>query len=682
MIRYDKKYILIYAIAGLTIGLLSFLFPDNISYKFEYEEGKVWRYEDLIAPFDFGIMKPARELQEEYSAIDSLFRSHYIKDGELISAVVRSFEDSFLKTLNSLDRSQYKPVFDHSDAYLNLGKSTLRKYYSAGIYHEDSLANPADAQGMTLIDDHQIKTTRPLSIKETSEEIRRDLASSDLDFAGLLYPLLLRNISPNIIYDEERTDRMRKIEKDKIALTRGKISRGELIVAEDAVLTKELIQRLDSYQIAYEQRISQDKSLWIVWLGYLLLCALLIGIFIYLVFEQVFERARIKDLVFMLLWIVVFVYITWLVDSNGTLSLYIIPYCIAPIVLKTFFDNQIAFYTYVAMILTIALVMSLGFEFILIQLLAGTVAIATNRVTRYWTPFFQSILLIGLSYAVCYLGLTVIKEGNLQNLIWKNYIWFVVNVLLVMLAYPLVPLLERIFGFTSAITLAELGDVNKPILKELSLKAPGTFQHSLQVANIAEAAAEEIGADSLLLRVSALYHDVGKMKEPELFVENQSNENPHKSLAPEESARRIIAHVAEGVAIAKKQRLPRNIVDMIKTHHGTTRVEYFYNASLEQESLEVATDDQFRYPGPKPRSKEETILMMADSIEAACKSLKSPSEEDINSMVDQIISGKERSGQFSDSKLSYHEMQLARNSFKKVLKGIYHLRIEYPVSQA
>jgi putative nucleotidyltransferase with HDIG domain len=678
MISLDKRQLFLYALAAITLGLLSFLFPNTLRFKYEYEEGKVWRYADLVAPYDFGIVKPISELNEEYAAIDSLFRNHYLKDPSLIDTIIKNFDADYHKTIQGLDPSKYRTLINQSEVYANLGKSILRKYYSAGIYQIDSLADRRDATEMTLIENNEVKTTRPLSVSDVNELVKKELAGTALEFSGLLYPLITRHVYPNISYDREKSERLKHLEKEKIAVTRGKVAQGELIISKDAIITKEIVQKLDSYRLAHIHKVSNNKSQWLVWIGYLLLSSLLLGIFVYFLQERLGPGlvTSIKNLFFILLWIVVFAYVTYLVESNGTLSLYIIPYCIAPIVLKTFFNTETAFFTYLVMILTIALIMSLGFEFILLELLSGFVVIATNRVTRYWSPFFRSILLIGLTYGLGYLGLTIIKEGNLAGFLWKNYLWFVVNVILVMLAYPLVPLLERIFGFTSAITLAELGDVNNPLLKELSLKAPGTFQHSLQVANIAEAAADTIKADSLLLRVSALYHDIGKMNEPEIFIENQGSHDPHALLSAEESAKKIISHVTIGVAMGRKNRLPKAVVDMISTHHGTTRVEYFYKrAKSEDPSL---NDMGFRYPGPKPRTREEAILMLADSIEAACKSLKNPTEKDVNEMVDTIIAGKEGSNQLSESDLSYYEMNLIKNSFKKILKGIYHVRIEYP----
>lgn len=311
------------------------------------------------------------------------------------------------------------------------------------------------------------------------------------------------------------------------------------------------------------------------------------------------------------------------------------------------------------------------------------VTVLTNHVTRYWSKFFNSILLILLTYCLGYLGLALIKEGSFQTIDWSMFIWFFINVVLTLLAYPLVPLLERVFGFTSSITLSELSDVNKPLLRELSIKAPGTFQHSLQVGNLSEAAADAIGADSLLLRVAAMYHDIGKVIEPNIFIENQGGNNPHDRLTPEESATKIIAHVSNGVAMAKKNRLPKVIIDFIRTHHGTTRVEYFYQAYVKENGGSSDEHESvFGYPGPKPSTREQAILMLADSVEAASKSLKEPTESDINNLVDKIITFKIDHKQLQYTDLSFRELEKIRVSMKKVLKSINHIRVEYPEADA
>ncbi|MDH3651011.1 MAG: HDIG domain-containing protein, partial [Saprospiraceae bacterium] len=301
-----------------------------------------------------------------------------------------------------------------------------------------------------------------------------------------------------------------------------------------------------------------------------------------------------------------------------------------------------------------------------------------NEVTRYLSRFFRSILWILVAYALGYLGLSLIKEGSFLTIDWTVFAWLFVSVVLTLLAYPLIPLLERLFGFTSNITLSELADLDRPLLRELGVKAAGTMQHSLQVGNLSEAAVDAIGGNTLLVKVAALYHDIGKMKNPAFFIENQVDSNPHDAMPEVESAGIIIDHVTEGEKMARKHNLPNDIIRFITTHHGTTRVEYFYRKHLEKFPNGEPSEPLFRYRGPKPSTREETVLMLADSIEAACKSLKEPSEQKISEMVDSIITKKVSQDQLIGSGLTFEELEKVRTSFKSVLKSIYHIRIEYP----
>jgi len=333
---------------------------------------------------------------------------------------------------------------------------------------------------------------------------------------------------------------------------------------------------------------------------------------------------------------------------------------------------------HITVVLLASFLSELGYEFTFLQILAGMITVLIISETRYWNKFFQSILVIMFTYLVAFLGLSLINSGSLVSDEYPIFGWLVVNSLLLLLAYPFIPLIEKLFGFTSSITLAELADMNMPLLKELSLKAPGTFQHSLQVSNLSQAAAEEIGANSLLIKTAALYHDIGKIKQPEFYIENSSGVNHHEKLNNFESAKVIIDHTIEGLTMAKKAKLPKIIIDFIATHHGTTRVEYFYRNQMAAEPDREFDESLFRYPGPKPKSKEQTILMIADSIEAAGKSLKSPTGQDIDKLIDGIVAYKIKEDQLADSDLSFSELEACTRVFKKLLRSIYHVRIEYP----
>jgi cyclic-di-AMP phosphodiesterase PgpH len=319
-----------------------------------------------------------------------------------------------------------------------------------------------------------------------------------------------------------------------------------------------------------------------------------------------------------------------------------------------------------------------GFQFIFTQIVAGVVAVLAIADARYWSKFFKSVLFIFLAYSVSLLGLEIIEEGDFMQLDWSMHGWLVLNGVLTLMAFPLIPLMERAFGFTSSISLMELADLNRPLLRELAMKAPGTFQHSFQVGNLAEAAANEIGVNPLLVRTGALYHDIGKMLNPEFFVENQSGSSPHENLTHLESATIIIAHVTEGVRLAKKYRLPKVITRFITTHHGTTKVEYFYKTYLQENPGKEVDPADFTYPGPKPQTKSETVVMLADSIEATARTLKNPTGKDIDDLVDKIIAGKSEKGQLSESKFTFSDLEKCRHVFKKMLRSIHHVRLEYP----
>ena len=422
--------------------------------------------------------------------------------------------------------------------------------------------------------------------------------------------------------------------------------------------------------------------------GYFIITFIVLAMFV--LFMQVFEKhafRSVRELSFIMVAIVLFLYlVSFAVNakqlSAPNLSLYVLPYALIPIIIKTFFGHRMAVYTHIIIILLSGFIVPLGFEFLFLHFLVGMVAIVTNIKTHYWSHFFISTAYIFATYCIGYLGISFIQETSLENVKWATYGWLAINAFLTLLAYPLIPIFEKLFGFVSDITLVELGDVNRPLLKRLSTRAPGTFWHSLQVANLAEAAAAEIGANALLVKVGALYHDIGKMHRAAYFIENQKTDvNPHDDLPYEESARIIIEHVTLGIEMARKYGLPNIIIDFIRTHHGNTRTEYFYQKYLKEHPGEEVEEKQFRYPGPLPYSKETALVMMADSVEAASKSLKNPTEEDINRLVDNIIEGKINQNQFVNCDLSFKDITIIKKVLKKRLRSFYHIRISYPEVQ-
>ena len=457
-------------------------------------------------------------------------------------------------------------------------------------------------------------------------------------------------------------------------------NKGDLIVSKGEVVTGQLAK-------AVEKNINvEDKSLldqWIYFLGYFLLTILILGALILFTIKNYPELVATNSGVsFLLFWPVLFSLLVFLITTNSTLSPYLIPFCLVPIIVYNFWGGRLALFIHIVVVLLASFLSRIGYEFTFLQILAGIITVLIISETRYWNKFFLAILIIMGTYMLGYVGLALINSGSIVNSELQVLGWLAINSLLLLLAYPFIPIVEKIFGFTSSISLAELTDMNKPLIKELSLKAPGTLQHSLQVSNLSEAAAEKIGANSLLVKAAALYHDIGKMKDPHYFIENSDGSNPHDNLNNFESAQKIINHVIDGEVMAKKARVPKVIIDFIKTHHGTTRVEYFYRNQKSEEPDREFDESLFRYPGPKPSTKEQTILMLADSIEAASKSLKSPTGQDIDQLVDKIVDYKISEGQLEESALTFEELHLCTDVFKKLLRSIYHVRVEYPTGKS
>jgi hypothetical protein len=373
------------------------------------------------------------------------------------------------------------------------------------------------------------------------------------------------------------------------------------------------------------------------------------------------------------------VFLTWSIKFNIP-SVYYIPYCIVPIIIRILFDTRLALNIHLLVVLIAGFVVPNSFEFSFIQIIAGITAIYSIKNLVKREQFLTSAVLILCSYFVAYLGISLVKNGSLLNIEWLNFVPFIFSVLLSLLAYPLIYAFERVFGITSDVSLMEITNTNSKLLRELSYKAPGTFQHSLQVANLAEAAIFNIGGNALLVRAGALYHDIGKMENPQYFIENQNKKvNPHDSLSYEESAQIIIRHVNKGVEIARRNNLPELIIDFIKTHHGNTRMDYFYQSFLKNFPEKFIDENIFRYPGPIPFSKETGVLMLADSVEAASRSLKEPDAESISSLVDRIIDYKLDQGQLNNSNITFKDLNIIKSIFKSMLMSIYHIRIDYDI---
>ncbi len=666
----------------VTVALLiSLLYPNNVKFKYEFHQGQAWPYEDLTAPFDFAIKKSSAELEKDKELIMREFWPYYTLNNDLSGAKIKDFEAALDAWWN--DAATSRPPGLRIEVVRTQGRNLLEKIYATGILQlspEHTSTNENFVINLVRRNTTSKRTRAGFYLPEQAESaLESGFEKTKTPLPAEVLPLLKAALVPNITYDEARTQTMLQEALSGVSPSRGLVSQGDIIVQKGNLVTDEVFEKLVSFRAKYESDISSKKSSFTVYLGYLLLTGLILGAF--LMYVNTYRREILSNwnyLAFVMVWLVAFSYLTFLVEQTEVLSVYVIPFCVVPVVVRHFFTYRLAFFTHVVVVLIAGFLTAEGHQFLFTQIVAGVVAVLAVADARDWSKFFKSVVAILLAYSLAHVGMSLIEEGSFQGIDWPVFGWLAFNGFLTLLAFPLIPLAERVFGFTSAISLVELSDMNRPLLRDLAMRAPGTFQHSLQVGNLAEAAANEIGADPLLVRVGALYHDIGKIVNPEFFVENQSGSSPHEGLSRLESAKIIIEHVPDGEKMAKKQGLPPVVTRFITTHHGTTKVEYFYkNYLLENPGVEVDIA-LFRYPGPLPSSMEEAILMLADSVEATSRSLKDPTGQDIDRLVDRIFKGKVDQGQLNESKLTLGDVEKCRLVFCKMLRSIYHVRIEYP----
>ena len=675
-----------YLFSGAIILFIAWLHPKRLPFSYEFERGQIWRHEAIIAPFDFAIEKSESELNKEIKEIQESQLDYYTENGNAVAQISKTFGQHLLAEGNSPDVSQENCLAPAVvDGYTAILTKIITPYYEKGVVRLRPNSNPSRINVLEENTQREYMVRNLYLYDFVQKQITDTLAKIPLNDVKVVEAALYASLQPNITFSDSLTQVFKQIRLSQITPYKDIVRKDEIIVAEGGTINSETYQKLISLRHNLEKGNSSiNETREDIWqggyfLGYLIITAILIffyGWYLYIQYPAVFFSFR--QQVFLLLLLTLYAYIVFLANSTSIINLYAIPFCILPIIVKSFYDKQLALVTHIICILIVSYVSSLSnvFSFAFIQLVAGITAILSDTSTRYRTRFFFALEYIFLTYIFAYLGLTLMREGTWQSFDWQILKWLSINIFLTLLSYPLIPVLGNLFGYVSEATLLDLADLDNPLLRELSVKAPGTMQHSLQVANLAEEAALAINANALLVRTAALYHDIGKMLKPLYFTENQSGESPHQALTPPQSAEIIIQHVTKGAKMARRHRLPQSIIDFILTHHGTTRVEFFYRTHLQ--TYPDAVDTRFRYPGPKPQSREEAILMLADSIEATCKSLKTPTADNISATVDKTIAQKIEQQQLVESHLSFKELEIIRQVFKTLLNSIYHVRIEYP----
>lgn len=665
----------------VAVVIISLLYPNNLKFPYEYERGQTWRYGSLLAPKDFSLRKSPEQLKADLQSVEAGLTPVYRINPEISRTAKAAFLKDFATQLDTITRQNSFPgVRKNPEEHRLYGLRVLDKIFGNGIIGE--MADYDRNRVISIARGNEIRETTLgalYTLADAQRWLTDSLPYSNLSAPDFILPLLDDRLQPNLVFSDSLTNHLRQQSLSLVSPYSGLVEQGSLIIAEGSVITDDIYQKLESYREQFDEDLGTGSTFSWVFLGYALLTSLVIFLlFLYLRYFYPVIYRRPQKLIFILMWPVLYAILLQTVETQTNFNAYLVPFCIVPIVIQIFFNERLAFFVHICVVLIGSFLTTLGYEFTFLSILAGIAVIIMDIDTRDWSRYFKSLIYLFGVYALGYLGLELIKEGRLTDLDYTTLGWLALNVFLILLAYPMIPLLERVFGFLSPITLVELSDMNRPLLRELAIKSPGTLQHSLNVANMAEQAARRIGADELLVKTAALYHDIGKVSNPEYFIENQSGRNPHDDLTYLESAKIIIDHVSEGVRLAKAQGLPPLLIQFIRSHHGDTRAEYFYRKYQEENPDKEVDESLFRYPGPRPVTKEETILMLADSTEAACKSLKNPSEEELSSFIDKIFNGKLTGGQLAASQLSFQELETCRTIFRNILKSVYHVRIAYP----
>jgi len=666
---------------GLSLFLIVLLFPKEVKFNYEFQQGKPWMHDDLMAPFDFAIYKSDGELTAEKNLALQNFKPFFTKKTALVNQkrmeLQTAFDSKWAEKYGSVHDQKY--TLNHTTCF-----SLFDTIYSKGIIElpENFKALDQDFEINVLTGSNsEERELASFFTVQSAYKYGTDFLNLNKQLDGeLLNELLANSLSQNIIYDSETNDRMRQSLMNNISLTRGGIQIGEKIIAKGDLITKEKYQILKSLKLEYEDQLGGSSRYYSVLYGQIIL--VFISILVLALFLNAFRKdvfADNKKILLILLLIFFMVFVTSQIIKYEVLFLYTVPICIVPIIIRAFFDTRLALFVHIVTIITIGFLAPNSFEFVFLELIAGIIAIISIVNLRKRSQLFFTSLLVFLTYTTIYIGLILMQGGKLQDVHLMNIKLFAGSALLTLFSYPLIFAFEKIFGFVTDVSLMELSDSNSKLLRQLSERAPGTFQHSIQVANLAEEAIYHIGGNPLLVRAGAMYHDIGKMDMPMFFSENQvAGINPHDELPYDESAKIIISHIIKGIEKAKKANLPDPIIDFIRTHHGTKRTQYFYSQFCKQNEPSSINDEAFTYHGPIPFSKETAVVMISDAIEAASRSIQHPDEESVGKLVDSIIDNQIKGKQFNNSDITFKDISVIKKVFKKRLMNIYHIRIEYP----
>lgn len=660
-------------ITALTVAIIVWFLPrDSNSKRYNYDVGKPWMYQSFIAQFDFPIYKSEDAIKQEQDSILKELMPYYNYDPTREKKELERFNKDFSSELTGLSHHYRAIIIDRIHRLYSAGIMNTPEY-NAIAHDSTNMVKVVDGKSATPIEIGCMYST--MSAYEAllkDEELSKDRA--------LLQKLNLTNyLEPNLTYDKEKTETERTDMLGSIPLASGMVLSGQKIIDRGEIVDDYTYRVLSSFERELQRRNATQMELTTTFIGqviYVTILVMLFTMYIALFRKDYFDKPR--SIMMLYVMITLFPIAVAMMIEHNWFNVYIVPFAMAAIFARMFMDSRTAFVTQLTIVLICAAAVKYQYEFIIIQIVSGLVAIYSLRELSSRAQVIKTAALVTVSCCAVYLALQMMQETDVLKLDSKMYTHFAVNGVLLLLSYPLMYLIEKTFGFTSNVTLFELSNTFKGVLRNLSEVAPGTFQHSITVGNLAAEVANRIGADSLLVRVGALYHDIGKMTNPAFFTENQAGVNPHDALTCKESAKIIIGHVNEGVKIAEKANLPTIIKDFILTHHGRGMAKYFYIKNQNEHPDEVVDKEQFTYPGPNPFTREQALLMMADTCEAASRSLQEYTEESISSLVDRLIDAQVADGCFKDCPITFRDIAQAKQVLTERLMSIYHTRIQYP----
>ena len=656
----------------ITVAIIVWFLPRNEGRMYRYDVGKPWMYGSVIAKFDFPIYKTDEAIKHEQDSLLKHFQPYYSLNPLIEKKQVERFLHDYEQGINGLPKE-----------YVGIVARQMQEIYQMGIINTNEYNNIfKDSTSMIrFVSGKNAKSLKVSSFYSTIAAYEHIFANEKLAAQrAILSRCNLNNyIEANIVYDKEKSDAEKNDMLSSIPLASGMVMSGQKIIDRGEIVNDYTCRVLNSFDKEMKRRSSTQDEIMTTFIGQTLFVLILVMMFtsyLTLFRKDYFEKPRSITMLYTM--ITLFPILVSMMMKHNFFSVYIIPFAMAAIFVRVFMDSRTAFITHVTMILICAAAVKYQYEFIIVQLASGLVAIYSLRELSKRSQIFITAILVTISSCIVYLALQLMQDNQVFNIDPSMYTYFIINGIFLLLSYPLMYLIEKLFGFISNVTLFELSNTNKGLLRNLSEIAPGTFQHSITVGNLAAEIANRIHANSLLVRTGALYHNIGKMTNPVFFTENQAGVNPHDQLSDLESAQIIISHVTEGLKLAEKFNLPGIIKDFISTHHGTGLTKYFYINYCNEHPDEQVDKEMFQYPGPNPFTREQAILMMADTVEAASRSLNEYTEESISTLTNKLIDSQVAGGFFRECPITFRDIALAKSVLIERLKSIYHTRISYP----